>query len=36
VEKGVVRLVLNGETLEGNRIPASRLNAENDVTVTLG
>jgi N,N'-diacetylchitobiose phosphorylase len=36
VEKGVVRLVLNGETLEGDRIPAGRLRAENDVTVIMG
>ncbi len=36
VESGVKTLVLNGETLEGNLIPADKLQAENKVTVILG
>jgi cellobiose phosphorylase len=36
VQKGVKRLVLNGETLEGNFIPAGKLAAENEVLVEMG
>jgi hypothetical protein len=32
----VKRLVLNGETLEGNFIPAGKLAAENEVLVEMG
>jgi cellobiose phosphorylase len=36
VEKGVRKLVLNGETIEGNLIPAGRLRDENQVLVEMG
>ena len=36
VEKGVRKLVLNGEQLEGNLIPAGRLRDENHVLVEMG
>ena len=36
VEKGVKRLVLNGEPLPGNFIPAEKLAAENQVSVEMG
>lgn len=36
VEKGVTRVVLNGETLEGNLLPVSGLKSENSVVVTMG
>ncbi len=36
VEKGVRRLELNGEVLEGNLIPVARMKAENQVVVTMG
>ncbi len=36
VESGVKTLILNGEALEGNLIPASKLKSENKVTVVLG
>jgi cellobiose phosphorylase len=34
--RGVARLVVNGETLEGALIPMSKLKEENEVVVTLG
>ena len=36
VQKGVRKLVLNGELLEGNFIPAAKLAAENRVVVEMG
>ena len=36
VEKGVRKLVLNGEPLEGNLIPAAKLGSENQVLVEMG
>ncbi len=36
VESGVKTLILNGETLGGNLIPADKLQTENAVTVILG
>ncbi|MCD7805377.1 MAG: N,N'-diacetylchitobiose phosphorylase [Oscillospiraceae bacterium] len=36
VESGVKTVVLNGETLESNLIPADKLKSENKVTVILG
>ena len=36
VEKGVRKLVLNGEQLEGNLIPAGKLGDENQVLVEMG
>ncbi len=36
VESGVMTLILNGETLTGNLIPADKLKSENTVTVILG
>lgn len=36
VESGVASIVLNGEKLDGNLIPASKLKDENEVVVTLG
>ncbi|MCD8106668.1 MAG: N,N'-diacetylchitobiose phosphorylase [Oscillospiraceae bacterium] len=36
VESGVKTLILNGETLSGNLIPADKLKSENKVTVILG
>jgi cellobiose phosphorylase len=36
VQKGVKRLVLNGEKLEGNFIPAEKLAEENQVIVEMG
>jgi N,N'-diacetylchitobiose phosphorylase len=36
VQKGVKKLVLNGEPLAGNFIPAEKLAAENQVTVEMG
>ncbi len=36
VESGVASIVLNGEKLEGNFIPAAKLADENEVIVTLG
>ena len=35
-ESGVKSVVLNGETLEGNLIPAAKLKDVNEVVVTLG
>ncbi len=35
-ESGVSSIVLNGEKLEGNFIPADKLKEENEVVVTLG
>ncbi len=35
-EKGVKKIVLNGETMEGNLVPVSKLLAENKIYVTLG
>ena len=35
-EKGVKKLVLNGETLEGNFIPAEKLVEENRAVVEMG
>ena len=36
VEKGVRKLVLNGEQLEGNLIPAGKLRDENHALVEMG
>jgi cellobiose phosphorylase len=36
VQKGVKKLVLNGEPLEGNFIPVDKLAAENQVVVEMG
>ncbi|MCD7733144.1 MAG: N,N'-diacetylchitobiose phosphorylase [Oscillospiraceae bacterium] len=36
VESGVKTVILNGETLESNLIPADKLKSENKVTVILG
>jgi cellobiose phosphorylase len=36
VQKGVSKLVLNGELLEGNVIPAEKLLPENEVVVEMG
>jgi N,N'-diacetylchitobiose phosphorylase len=36
VEKGVKKLVINGEALENNFIPVSKMNQENEVAVTMG
>ncbi|MCQ2494869.1 MAG: N,N'-diacetylchitobiose phosphorylase, partial [Lachnospiraceae bacterium] len=36
VASGVASLTLNGEKLDGNMIPASKLQAQNDVVVVLG
>ena len=36
VESGVKEIVLNGEKLEGNYIPADKLKDVNEITVTLG
>jgi N,N'-diacetylchitobiose phosphorylase len=36
VQKGVRKLVLNGEPLKGNFIPAEKLAAENQVLVEMG
>ncbi|MBP1561214.1 MAG: N,N'-diacetylchitobiose phosphorylase [Oscillospiraceae bacterium] len=36
VESGVASIVLNGEKLDGNFIPADKLKDENEVVVTLG
>ncbi len=36
VESGVKTLILNGEVLSGNLIPADKLQSENKVTVVLG
>jgi cellobiose phosphorylase len=36
VEKGVKKIVLNGEALENNFIPASKMKEENEVLVTMG
>lgn len=36
VESGVKEIVLNGEKLEGNLIPACKLKENNEVTVVLG
>ena len=35
-ESGVSSILLNGEKLEGNLIPADKLKAENEIFVTLG
>ena len=35
-ESGVTSIVLNGEKLDGNLIPASKLKDENEVVVTIG
>ena len=35
-ESGVASVVLNGEKLEGNLIPAAKLKDVNEVVVTLG
>lgn len=35
-ESGVTSIVLNGEELSGNLIPASKLKEENEVVVTIG
>lgn len=35
-ESGVSSIVLNGEKLEGNFIPADKLKDENDIVVTIG
>ena len=31
----VKKIVLNGETLEGNYVPADKLQAENDIIVEM-
>ena len=36
VESGVKAITLNGNTLDGNYIPADLLNENNDITVILG
>lgn len=36
VESGVKELILNGEKLDGNMIPAAKLKEKNEVTVILG
>lgn len=36
IQKGVPRIILNGETLEGNLIPVLKMKAENEVTVVMG
>ena len=36
VESGVKEIVMNGEKLEGNYIPADKLKDVNDIVVTLG
>lgn len=36
VASGVASLTLNGEKLEGTLIPASKLQAQNEVVVVLG
>jgi len=35
-EKGIARLILNGEVMPGNLIPADRLAAENEVLAEMG
>ncbi len=35
VQKGVKKLVLNGEAIEGNLIPLDKMKDKNDVTVTM-
>ena len=36
VQKGVAKLVLNGDALESNFIPVEKLRAENEVLVEMG
>ena len=36
VQKGVKKLILNGEAIEGNLIPVSKLKKENEVLVKMG
>ncbi len=36
VQKGVARLVVNGEEMKGNFIPLERLKEENDIRVVMG
>jgi cellobiose phosphorylase len=36
VESGVKEITLNGEKLDGNYIPASKLTDENKITVVMG
>ncbi len=36
VEKGVKKTVLNGEVLEGNFVPVTKMKDENEVAVTMG
>ena len=36
VSSGVKSVTLNGETLEGNLIPASKMKDQNEVVVVLG
>lgn len=35
-EKGIKKIVLNGEPIEGNLVPLSKLVSENEVQVTMG
>lgn len=36
VQKGVQKIIINGEELSGNLIPVTKMKAENDVTVVMG
>ena len=36
VQKGVTKLLLNGDPLEGNLMPAEKLLPENEVVVEMG
>jgi N,N'-diacetylchitobiose phosphorylase len=36
VQKGVKKITLNGQTIEGNLIPVSKMQKENDVVVEMG
>ncbi len=36
VGKGVKKVVLNGEAIDGNLIPVSKMSAENEIQVTMG
>ena len=36
VEKGVVKVVVNGKEIQGNVIPVSALKDQNDISVEMG
>jgi cellobiose phosphorylase len=36
VQKGVVKIVHNGEEIEGNFIPMAKIKEQNEVTVVMG